>query len=323
MKVSVIIPIYNVSPYLADCLESCIHQTFTDLEIICVNDGSPDGSLAIIEKYKQKDSRIVCVNKQNAGLPLARKSGIEAATGDYIFHLDGDDDLPLDAIASLVAVAESSWADMVIGDFYWVEDNRKTVINSEISTVLSSSSYLQYILERGWFNIWGKLIKRSLYTRHPIEFPAHIVMAEDLVACFQLARFAQTIVASHTPCCNHYIRESSMSREKKKAVGELADRSIHAVCYITHYYEINGMDSGLHPSLEQFLANFLYLYLRSPYAIRLHEERLRYLNSRITISYIHTVNNRLKRTALWLAKVNLNWSKSMMRMIMFILRLKQ
>lgn len=323
MKVSIIIPIYNVSSYLTNCLESCIHQTFSNLEIICVNDGSLDGSLAIIKKYEQKDNRIICVNKQNAGLPLARKSGIEVATGDYIFHLDGDDDLPLNAIESLVEVAESSKADIVVGDFYWVEDNRKTIINSEINTVLNSTSYLRYLLERGLFNIWGKLIKRSLYTRHPIEFPSHIVMAEDLVACFQLARFAETIEASHMPCCNHYIRETSMSREKKKVVGELTNRSIHAVCYITRYYEINEMDNELHLLLEKFCANFLYSYLSSPYEISLHEERLRYLNSRISKSYIQTINNKLKRTVLCLAKINLKWSKVLMRIVMFILRLKQ
>lgn len=323
MKVSIIIPIYNVSSYLTNCLESCIHQTFSNLEIICVNDGSPDGSLAIIKKYKQKDNRIVCVNKQNAGLPLARKSGIEVATGDYIFHLDGDDNLPLNAIESLVAVAENSKADIVIGDFYRIENNRKTMINSEINTVLNSTSYLRYLLERGLFNIWGKLIKRDLYIQNPIEFPSHIIMAEDLVACFQLARFAQMIIASHTPCYNYYMREKSMSRTKKKVIGELTNRSIHAVCYITHYYEINRMDNKLQLSLEKYLANFLYSYLCSPYAISLHEERLRYLNSRISNSYIQTINNKLKRTALCLAKIDLKWSKALMRMVIFILRLKR
>lgn len=323
MKISIIIPIYNVSAYLTDCLESCINQTFSNLEIICVNDGSLDGSLTIIKKYEQKDSRIICINKQNAGLPLARKSGIEVATGDYIFHLDGDDNLPLNAIESLVSKTESSKADIVIGDFYWVEDNRKTMMNSGIDTVLNSKSYLRYLLERGLFNIWGKLIKRSLYTRHPIEFPSHIVMAEDLVACFQLARFAKIIVASHTPCYNYYVRETSMSRKKKKVQGELTNRSIHAVCYITHYYETNEMDSDLRLSLEKFLANFLYSYLCSPYTIGLHEKRLKYINSQISKSYIQTINNRLKRTALCLAKINLKWSKALMCIIMYIIRWEQ
>ena len=96
--VSIIIPVYNIGKYLEKCLDSVIAQTFPDIEIIVVNDGSTDNSPEIIARYVDKDPRIVVIDKANEGLAYARKSGIEAANGEYIQHLDGDDYLELDAI---------------------------------------------------------------------------------------------------------------------------------------------------------------------------------------------------------------------------------
>ena len=89
--VSIIIPVYNIGKYLEKCLDSVIAQTFPDIEIIVVNDGSTDNSPEIIARYADKDPRIVVIDKANEGLAYARKSGIEAANGEYIQHLDGDD----------------------------------------------------------------------------------------------------------------------------------------------------------------------------------------------------------------------------------------
>lgn len=323
MKVSIIIPVYNVSTYLTSCLESCVNQTYKDVEIICVNDGSPDNSLSIIKKYQEADKRVVCISKQNEGLPLARKSGIKAATGDYIFHLDGDDDLPHNAIECMMKTAVAENADIVIGDYLWVEGKQRKVIDSEINEILDSRSYSKYLLERGLFNIWGKLIKRSLYTKNAIEFPAKIVMAEDLVACVQLARFAQIIVPIHKICCNHYVRTESMSRTNKYVVGELTDRTIHAVCFVSRYYEQISLGNELKSSIDHLLTTFLYQYLCSPYPISYHRESLQYIRSRISPEYIKNISNTVKRTSIQMAMKNLELSKLMMRCIMLLLKLKK
>ena len=89
--ISIIIPIYNVEKYLRRCLDSVLNQTFQDWQAICVNDGSPDNSAAILEEYAKKDSRIVVVSKENGGLSDARNVGMKHATGDYILYLDSDD----------------------------------------------------------------------------------------------------------------------------------------------------------------------------------------------------------------------------------------
>ena len=89
--ISVIVPIYNVEAYLPQCIESILHQTYTDLEIILIDDGSKDGCAGICEEYRQRDSRIVVIHKENGGLVSARKAGLKAAAGAYIAYVDGDD----------------------------------------------------------------------------------------------------------------------------------------------------------------------------------------------------------------------------------------
>ena len=90
-KVSVIIPVYNVEKYLRECLDSVVNQTIKDIEIICVNDGSTDGSLDILNEYCSNDDRFVIINQENQGLSVARNNGLNSASGDYIAFIDSDD----------------------------------------------------------------------------------------------------------------------------------------------------------------------------------------------------------------------------------------
>ena len=118
IKISVIIPVYNVEEYLEACLDSVICQTFTDIEVICVDDKSTDTSLDIINKYSQRDKRVKCIqNKQNHGLSFTRNVGIKAAKGEYIFFLDSDDEIVKDALEKLYKIANAKNYQMVFFDF--------------------------------------------------------------------------------------------------------------------------------------------------------------------------------------------------------------
>ena len=101
-KVSVIVPIYNVEKYIAECIESIIKQDYRNLEIILVDDGSPDKSGEICDFYKNKDERIIVIHKKNAGVSAARNSGLDAATGDFVCFVDGDDYLEEDYVSYLL-----------------------------------------------------------------------------------------------------------------------------------------------------------------------------------------------------------------------------
>ena len=97
-EISIIIPVYNVEKYLDECINSAVNQTFDDIEIICVNDGSTDGSLEIIEKHASKDKRIRIISQEHKGVGSARNAGLDAAKGKYIYFMDSDDYVELNAL---------------------------------------------------------------------------------------------------------------------------------------------------------------------------------------------------------------------------------
>ena len=274
MRVSVIIPIYNISSYLCSCLDSCINQIYQNLEIICIDDGSTDNSGMIADAYASKDSRIRVVHKPNGGLPSARKAGIELAQGDYIFHLDGDDDIPVDAIYNLVKIAEVNDADIVLGDYFaYAVDGKKRYVSSRLSQPISGYDYLQYIFIQGLFNIWGKLIRRSLYFDNQIQIPPSISMGEDLIAITQLAYYSKTVAICKSATYNYYVRPSSMSITTKRVVGELTDRSIYAVDFVVRFL-VHRADADTLYLLSNFVKHFVYEYMRSPYSVSLRRYEL-------------------------------------------------
>ena len=122
-KVSVIIPVHNDAPYLIKCLNSVANQTLEDIEIICVNDGSTDNSLDILNEYASKDSRFKIINQENAGAAVARNKGIEIATGDYLSILDADDFFENNMLEYMYYTAKTEQSDVVICGFY-LYDNR-------------------------------------------------------------------------------------------------------------------------------------------------------------------------------------------------------
>lgn len=115
-KVSVIIPVYNAEKYLRQCLDSVVNQTLRDIEIICVDDGSPDSSLSLLQKYASGDNRIKILQQENSGAGIARNKGLAMASGKYILFLDSDDFFELDLCENLFYQAEKTEADIILYD---------------------------------------------------------------------------------------------------------------------------------------------------------------------------------------------------------------
>lgn len=116
IKFSIIVPIYKVENYLDECIKSVLEQTYSSLELILVDDGSPDRCPEICDYYRSKDPRVVVIHKINGGLPAARNSGIRIATGDYFMHLDGDDFWHRDYLSNIAPIIESSMNDVYLGN---------------------------------------------------------------------------------------------------------------------------------------------------------------------------------------------------------------
>lgn len=165
-EVSIIVPIYNAERYLRDCIESVLGQTFTDWELILVDDGSTDRSNAIANEYKDHDRRIFLINKTNGGVSSARNTGLKATNGRYIFFLDPDDELYGYTISHLYETAKSYSADIVAGKYVYTHEKPILCPQAKTIRLLSAEKLCQDTLyqKKGTDNsVWGKLFDRSLF----------------------------------------------------------------------------------------------------------------------------------------------------------------
>lgn len=213
--VSVIVPIYKVEDYIRECIDSILAQTYSDFELILVDDGSPDNCGRICDDYAKRDNRIKVVHKVNGGLTSARNAGLEVAKGEWIMHVDGDDWIEPDMIESLIQAAQVTGADLVFGDFMkygpfavyfklptWSIDKRE-----------SMSNYIAYMMT----TIWGSIAKRSLYADHSLKSPEGISYCEDFHLIVRLCHFAKKVVNVHRPFYHYRYRPTSiMSNLNKK-----------------------------------------------------------------------------------------------------------
>lgn len=221
-KVSVVIPVYNVGKQLETCLQSVIGQTFPDIEIIVVNDGSTDNSPEIIARFARHDSRIVVIDKPNEGVAWARQCGVNAAHGEYIQYLDGDDYLEPDAIERLYRKATDEQADMVVLPF-WIEyESRRKASNPTPGTYDSISFFYSLAFCRNYWAVWSFLHRRSLYTQVHVE--KGLSYGEDAYLAAQLTCFAHKIVVLESyPLLHYVIRNDSatLSRFSEKKARDI------------------------------------------------------------------------------------------------------
>ncbi|CDA10658.1 glycosyltransferases involved in cell wall biogenesis [Intestinibacter bartlettii CAG:1329] len=163
-KISVIIPIYKVEDYLHRCVDSIINQTYTNLEIILVDDGSPDNCPMICDEYSEKDSRIRVIHKKNGGLSDARNAGIDIATGKYIMFIDSDDFVDREMIESMMKNMIDNKVDMVVCNIKYVYEDREVVKYNQEDRILDRYEAMEEYLKDGVVQAvaWNKLYKKSL-----------------------------------------------------------------------------------------------------------------------------------------------------------------
>ena len=173
-KVSVIIPVYNVEKYLEVCLQSIVDQTLKDIEIICVNDGSIDNSLEILEKFAQKDERIKVINKENGGYASAINTGLSLADGEFVQIVESDDYCDLSMCEDLYNKISGTDADLVTADFYFLQNN-KTKVCKYLKDADKDVEYFNlvshpYIIAKQAYP-WKSLYRNSFLTKNNIKMP--------------------------------------------------------------------------------------------------------------------------------------------------------
>ncbi len=211
MKISVIIPIYKVEPYLCRCLDSILSQTYPHLEVILVDDGSPDGCPAICDKYAEKDPRITVIHKANGGLSDARNAGLKIASGEWISFIDSDDWIEPDMYEKLLENAKKYNAQISVGGVNdeLMSDQGTTVLKTtfhgeEIVECLSSSEAMKRHLRGSWA-AWDKIYHREVF--NGISFPVGEINEDEPIMLHLLDRSPQ--VAYTNRVFYHYIHRPS------------------------------------------------------------------------------------------------------------------
>lgn len=208
-KVSVIIPIYGVENFVKRCAESLLTQSLQDIELIFVDDDTKDLSVSVIESCIKKhpsfkgDVKIIH-HEKNKGLPAARNTGLSCASGDYVFHCDGDDWLEVDALEKLYSVAVESDADYVWCDWFLSYDNSERVM-AQPDYSSKDDMLRNGLLGCGMkYNVWNKLVRRSVYLGNNITFPEGRSMGEDMTM-IMLASCSTKVAHCPYPLY-HYVR---------------------------------------------------------------------------------------------------------------------
>ncbi len=274
IKVSVIVPVYNVERYLKRCLDSLVHQTYDYLELILVDDGSTDSSGAICDIYKKQDERIKVIHKENGGVSSARNEALKEVTGDYLMFLDSDDALDLNAIERCVENTENAAWDLVLFGFHmYTEIDGETAFQNDvvypeeiIATKAQMLSRFSEYYRKGYFNfITDKIIRSSLILDHAIEFKREFdIGGEDGMFILDLADHISHIKVTSDVFYQYYRRtkESVTQLFKAAKFDRYYDRIIRLYtfmqdnnCVDTDYLtELYGMyflwtyESTFHPS---------------------------------------------------------------------------
>ena len=227
-KISLIAPIYGVEPYIRQFAESALGQTYEDIQFVFVNDGTKDNSMAILdaligERFEHLKERIVIVNKENGGLPSARKSGLEAAEGEYVLFADSDDWLELDAVERVMALAERTDADILYFDLVKEYGGGKRSVKHERH--YTAENRLRWIENMFNYRSFGytvtKCFRRKLYTENRIVFPK-LGMHEDICLMAQIIFYAQSIAQLPEPLY-HYRKDNPAAMcSQKRSVRHIA-----------------------------------------------------------------------------------------------------
>lgn len=217
-KVSVVVPVYNVEKYLKECIDSILNQTLEDIEIICVNDGSTDSSLDILNDYAKKDSRIIVINKSNSGYGHTMNMGLNAANGEYIGIIESDDFADKNMFEDLYKLAKEYDADIVKGDWYnYWSKNKFARKNNRISSAKAfkiTNSKQDKSLLRINPSVWSAIYKKEFLNKYNIRFlETPGASYQDLAFSFKVFALAEKVIL--TDKAYLYYRQDNMNSSVK------------------------------------------------------------------------------------------------------------
>ena len=257
-ELSVIVAIYKVEKYLRACVDSILSQPFRDLELILVDDGSPDRCPGICDEYARADARVRVIHQQNQGSVMARQAGLAVAKGTYVAFVDGDDWLDGDPFTPLIAMADQHHADVVTCGYWQGDGTRDEPRGNPLPSGVYEHEKLAWLLDRALFTgtyyepgiipaLWNKLFRQSTLVQSGIRPHEMIRMGDDAALTFPLLLRASCVVVANEIRGYHYrVTEGSLSR------------SADPLYFERMFHLIDGLDDALKscPSMERQLSYY-------------------------------------------------------------------
>ncbi|GAA4937603.1 hypothetical protein GCM10023314_07730 [Algibacter agarivorans] len=250
VSISVIVPIYKIEAYLSKCIDSILDQSFTDFELILVDNGSPDNCPHICDEYASKDNRIKAIHKEHGGLLSGRKEGLKNAKGKYVAYIDGDDWVDKFYLDILFNLAEVNNSDLVVTGHFREFEGKIETVKPSYSGVFGEDEIKSLILPKAMYNgafceheistyVWSKLFKRELLSEILYEVPGEIVMGEDAAITYTYLSLSKKLTISKIPLYYYRQRHDSILKSIK-------DTSIE-------FYRLGVLKNFLKVKLSPFL----------------------------------------------------------------------
>ncbi|MFV8222255.1 glycosyltransferase [Faecalibacterium hattorii] len=281
--VSIILPVYNAQIHLARCVGSICAQTYRNIEIIILNDGSKDQSLPVCEEFRQKDPRILLVDKANSGVSDTRNLGLKLASGKYVEFVDSDDYLDPDFTERLVAAAEENEADFVIAPYKMVipagaskPEQVLDKIQDELGVmsvarppevreygflpagVYDKDTFALRLMDKpaSYFYsvLWNKLYRRDILTGNDIQFVSEMRWAEDLVFNLRYIQYAERFVAIDKPGY-YYVQNPQSICHTQINAATVVQNKLQVFRYYKDLYTRLGIYEEVRPQLYKFLVD--------------------------------------------------------------------
>lgn len=253
-KISIIVAVYKAEPYIRRCINSILDQTFTDFELLLIDDGSPDRSGEICEEYAKQDRRIRVFHKENGGVSSSRQLGIEKAQGEYSIHADPDDWIEPDMLENMYAEAIKNNADMVICDFYRDKANQTIYVSQEVT-----ADVIKELFQQLHGSCWNKLVKQVCYNKFKVSFPVGLDYCEDFITNMRL--LVHDINVVYLPkAFYHYVENyTSITRTRSTKKWMEEDR------LLVQYVEQTLYQKGYDEYIINLKLNLKWIHLRDKY----------------------------------------------------------
>lgn len=263
--ISIIVPIYNTSEYLEQCVGSILNQTFRDLEIILVDDGSSYLCGRACDEYALRDSRIKVIHKENGGSTSARKAGLEIAAGDFVGYVDGDDWIEPYYYEKMVAAQEKYGADLVLsGHFHDIGEDSRKVKDNFPTGIYTREQLLQTLLYTGRFFEYGvqphmvtKLFKKEILQKTQMCVDDRIVIGEDAAVVYPSVLEAEKIVVSDV-CAYHYVQHLNSMTKREQENKE----NIYGLLFehLEKAFKDKNVWAVMEPQLQQYRKYLLFMH---------------------------------------------------------------